>query len=100
MTRQMILKLLQAFLDARATVVPSPKRLPLAPIVSDADGNVIESQDEFGQFDLDWDDPELIAVLEQNNQDEPADENVEKDRLVSEVSSCSFSILRAFNKGT
>ena len=85
MTRQMILKLLQAFLDARSSLIAPTKRPSLAPLVDDSDDAVRESQDEFGQFDLDWDDPELIAALEQNNRLEPPDENMLKDQKVAEV---------------
>jgi hypothetical protein len=85
-TRQKLRELIQAFLGARSSARPLPKRPPLAPLVDEYDETTRESQDEFGQFDLDWDDPELIAALDQNNHHEPRDECSAKDQKVAEVS--------------
>ena len=84
-TRQKLREILQAFLDARATVRPVPKRPPPPPLVDEFTETAKESQDEFGQFDLDWDDPELIAALEQNNQHGSLDEDSSRDQKVAEV---------------
>jgi hypothetical protein len=52
--------LIEATLRARAAVIPPPQRPRLAPIpVSKSQ----ESQDDYGDFDLDFDDPALLAAL-------------------------------------
>ncbi len=76
-----IQKLVQSFLDVRASVMPAPRRPALAPSHTTV---TEESQDEFGDFDLDFDDPELIAALETGagpvivNEDKLRDQRVAK----------------------
>ncbi|KAF9462969.1 Mus7/MMS22 family-domain-containing protein [Collybia nuda] len=52
--------LIEAMLDARALVVPPPERPRLAPTPNT---EIQESQDDYGEFDLDFDDPALLAAL-------------------------------------
>ncbi|KAG7443612.1 uncharacterized protein BT62DRAFT_319900 [Guyanagaster necrorhizus] len=53
-----IVDILVRFFDARASVLPPPER-PLVPSTMESQG----SQDEYGMFDLDMDDPTLLAAL-------------------------------------
>jgi hypothetical protein len=73
-----IRRLVQAFLDARREVMPAPQHHHVA-----AQENQ-ESQDDYGAFDLDLDDPELQAALGDNV--DSSNENKAKDELVSQVS--------------
>ncbi|KAK0467246.1 Mus7/MMS22 family-domain-containing protein [Desarmillaria tabescens] len=53
-----IVGILARFFDARASVLPPPER-PSVPSTIESQ----ESQDEYGMFDLDMDDPDLLAAL-------------------------------------
>ncbi|KAK0202807.1 Mus7/MMS22 family-domain-containing protein [Desarmillaria ectypa] len=53
-----IVDILVRFFDARASVLPPPER-PSVPSTIESQ----ESQDEYGMFDLDMDDPALLAAL-------------------------------------
>jgi hypothetical protein len=55
-TSEEIRRFIQAFLSARLGAVPRPPRPSVA--------TQPESQDEFGEFDLDMDDPDVIALME------------------------------------
>ncbi|KAF9511341.1 hypothetical protein BS47DRAFT_1298948 [Hydnum rufescens UP504] len=55
-TSEEIRRFIQAFLSARLGAVPRPSRPSVA--------TQPESQDEFGEFDLDMDDPDVIALME------------------------------------
>ncbi|KAI0079439.1 hypothetical protein K474DRAFT_1639613 [Panus rudis PR-1116 ss-1] len=57
-TGSAIRKLVQAFLDARAAIIPKPPR-PQLPIINKESQ---ESQEDYG-FDLNLDDPEILAAL-------------------------------------
>ena len=67
-TGEEIRKLVQAFLDARQAALPRTRQLPNTISRDDEDNQ--ESQEDYGAFDLDLDDPELQAALgsEQENQ--------------------------------
>lgn len=80
-TRTEIRKLVQAFLNVRATVIPKPPRPRPASEESQ------ESQEDYGDFDLNLDDPELLAALGDPSQSIAAQENKTKDKAVAEVSS-------------
>ena len=71
----------QAFLDARGRVIPRPRR-PL-PRVTVEDSQ--DSQDDYGQFDIDLDDPELLAALGEDAGPSDYKENKEKDKIVCET---------------
>ncbi len=53
-------RLLRSFLDARSLIIPRPSLPRAAPANN---GESQESQDDYGQFDIDLDDPELAAAL-------------------------------------
>ncbi|OBZ69025.1 hypothetical protein A0H81_11232 [Grifola frondosa] len=75
-----IRRLVQAFLDARAKVVPRPAR-PRPPVVEETE----ESQEDYGHFDLDLNDPELLAALGGNEDSSSATANKEKEKIVCEI---------------
>jgi hypothetical protein len=78
-----IRKLVQAFLDARQAAMPVPQRhLVIDP------GENQESQEEYGAFDLDLDDPELQAALGDNVESSLAKQNKDKDEQVWQVCAC------------
>ncbi|CCL98524.1 uncharacterized protein FIBRA_00523 [Fibroporia radiculosa] len=82
-TRIEIRKLVQAFLDARAAVLPKPAR-PRVPHVHAEESQ--ESQEEFAMFDqLDYNDPELLAALGEPGEGSTFQENKNKDQIVSEL---------------
>lgn len=74
--------LVQSFLDARRAAMPNPQRR-IAVVASEESQ---ESQDYYGDFDLDLDDPELQAAL--GNDVFPAlkNENTAKDQIICNVS--------------
>lgn len=78
-TRTEIRKLVQAFLNVRATVIPKPPRPRPASEESQ------ESQEDYGDFDLNLDDPELLAALGDPSQSMAAQENKTKDKAVAEI---------------
>ena len=82
-TRMEILKFLHSFLTARDEVIPPPRRPALAPL---GEAETQESQDEYGAFDIDINDPDLIAALDNGGDAQPADENKAKDVKIAEVS--------------
>lgn len=51
----------QKFLDARAAAIPPPQRPPLSMAALPSNE---ESQDEYGNFDLDLNDPMVVAAFE------------------------------------
>lgn len=67
-TGEEIRKLVQAFLDARQAALPRTRQLSTTIPRNNEDSQ--ESQEDYGAFDLDLDDPELQAALgnEQENQ--------------------------------
>lgn len=71
---------MQAFLDARQAIMGSAQRLPV--IASVANGESQESQDEYGAFDLDLDDPELQVALGDDGQFCLAKENKANEELI------------------
>ncbi|PIL22731.1 hypothetical protein GSI_15424 [Ganoderma sinense ZZ0214-1] len=71
----------QAFLDARGRVIPRPRRPPPRVAVEDSQ----DSQDDYGQFDIDLDDPELLAALGEDAGPSDYKENKDKDKLVCET---------------
>ncbi|CDO69890.1 hypothetical protein BN946_scf184884.g49 [Trametes cinnabarina] len=73
-----IRRLVQAFLDVRALVIPKPRRPQPRVIAEDSQ----ESQYDYDQFDLDLDDPDLLAALGEDISSSDASENKEKDRVV------------------
>ncbi|PCH39845.1 hypothetical protein WOLCODRAFT_142800 [Wolfiporia cocos MD-104 SS10] len=81
-TRVEIRKLVQAFLDARAAVIPKPSRHRLAAAPTEESQ---ESQDDYGLFDLDMDDPELLAALGEADKSHTLQENKRKDEIVCEI---------------
>ncbi|KAH9949775.1 Mus7/MMS22 family-domain-containing protein, partial [Amylocystis lapponica] len=81
-SRVEIRRLVQAFLDARAAVIPRPPRPSL--VTEDSQ----ESQEEYGRFDLTMDDPQLLLSLGLEAESVQAKENKknqEKDKLISET---------------
>ena len=82
-TRMEILKFLHSFLNARDEVIPPPRRPALAPL---CEAETQESQDEYGAFDIDINDPDLIAALDNGGEAQSADENKAKDAKIAEVS--------------
>ncbi|KAI9066820.1 hypothetical protein FKP32DRAFT_1673568 [Trametes sanguinea] len=80
-TGDQIRRFVQAFLDARALVIPKPRRPQLKVIAEDSQ----ESQYDYDQFDLDLDDPDLLAALGEDVGSSEASENKEKDKIVCEI---------------
>ncbi|KAI0655367.1 Mus7/MMS22 family-domain-containing protein [Cubamyces menziesii] len=80
-TGDQIRRLVQAFLDARSLVIPKPRRPQPRVVAEDSQ----ESQYDYDQFDLDLDDPELLAALGENLGDPEAIQNKEKDKIVCEI---------------
>ncbi|KDQ61632.1 hypothetical protein JAAARDRAFT_31105 [Jaapia argillacea MUCL 33604] len=77
-----IRRLVQAFLDARAAIMPTPSKPK--PAIEAVDRQ--ESQDEYDQFDFNLDDPELQAAL--GELDEPsrwAEHKREEERVLEVV---------------
>lgn len=84
-----ILKLLLSFLDARNRIVPPSRRPALAAL---AEMETQESQDEYGPFDIDINDPDLIAALDNGGENPAVDENKSNDVKVAEVSQVADSL--------
>jgi hypothetical protein len=82
-----IRRLVQAFLDARQAAMPAPQRHPGAVLVGDQESQ--ESQEDYGIFDLDLDDPELQAALGNDGECSITTQNRAKDELVWQVSGIS-----------
>lgn len=82
-TGDQIRRFVQAFLDARAQVIPKPRRPQPRVIAEDSQ----ESQYDYDQFDLDLDDPELLAALGEDVGQSEHSQNKEKDKAVCEVPS-------------
>ena len=77
-----IRRFVQAFLDARGRVIPPPRRPQPRAVAEDSQ----ESQDDYGQFDIDLDDPELLAALgEDAARPSEYKENKEKEQIVCEI---------------
>ena len=77
-------RLLQAFLNARTAIMPMPQRPRVLPSVVPGGDNQ-ESQDDYGTFELDLNDPELLAALSDVVESPLAHEWKAKDRLVCDV---------------
>ncbi|BGP19854.1 hypothetical protein JCM10213v2_007985 [Rhodosporidiobolus nylandii] len=83
---------LACFLDVRRASLPRPRQVPPPPPVP-ADDGFGESQDDYGDFDLDFDDPELDKMLgiqpanadEANSQKAREDAVKAKDKAFSEL---------------
>lgn len=80
-TGDQIRRFVQAFLDARALVIPRPRRPQPRVVAEDSQ----ESQYDYDQFDLDLDDPELLAALGEDVGTSEHAQNKEKEKAVCEV---------------
>ena len=80
-TNNEIRTFVQTFLDARGRVIPRPHRPPPRAAVEDSQ----DSQDDYGQFDIDLDDPELLAALGEDAGPSEYKENKERDKIVCET---------------
>ncbi|KAL1950542.1 hypothetical protein VTO73DRAFT_5666 [Trametes versicolor] len=80
-TGDQIRRFVQAFLDARALVIPRPCRPQPRVVTEDSQ----ESQYDYDQFDLDLDDPELLAALGEDVGTSEHAQNKEKEKAVCEV---------------
>ena len=76
-----IQRLVQTFLNVRAAYMPKPRR----PTVHIAAEDSQESQDYFGMFDLDLDDPDLQAALGDEAEPPEVKEASRKDKSLAEV---------------
>lgn len=76
-----IQRLVQTFLDVRAAYLPNPRR----PTIHVATEDSQESQDYFGMFDIDLDDPDLQAALGDEGGSLETKEANRKDKLLAEV---------------
>lgn len=76
-----IQRLVQTFLNVRAAYFPKPRR----PTIHAATEDSQESQDYFGMFDIDLDDPDLQAVLGDESKSPEAKEVAHKDKLLADV---------------
>lgn len=80
-----IQRLIQAFLDGRAQVIPRPSRPPIQ--IREAAEDSQESQDYWGgQMDIDFNDPEVREALGEEPESPEAAEAKVKDKVVAEVS--------------
>lgn len=70
-------KCIQAFLSARRSVIPTNPIVRLKRVSQE------ESQEDYGNLDLDLEDPTLLALLD--NTDQIADQNHVADQKASEV---------------
>ncbi|KAK0488920.1 Mus7/MMS22 family-domain-containing protein [Armillaria novae-zelandiae] len=88
-----IVDILARFFDARTSVLPPPER-PLLPSTVESQ----ESQDEYGMFDLDMNDPDLLAALGENSPPIAACDFKSKDQALSkflhEVSWIPYQLLK------
>lgn len=75
-----IQKLVQSFLNIRMRIMPRVRCAALPSM--NANG---ESQDEYGEWDLDYDDPELIAALETNIAPAVVKDNAALDQRLAKV---------------
>lgn len=76
-----IQRLVQIFLNVRAAYMPKPRRPTIHPATEDSQ----ESQDYFGMFDIDLDDPDLQAALGDEAESPEAKEASRMDKLLAEV---------------
>ena len=76
-----IQRLVQTFLNVRAAYMPNPRR----PTIHAATEDSQESQDYFGMFDIDLDDPDLQAALGDEAESPEVKEVYRKDKLLAEV---------------
>lgn len=76
-----IQRLAQTFLNVRAAYMPTPRR----PTIHAATEDSQESQDYFGMFDIDLNDPDLQAALGDGPESPEAKEAHRKDKLLAEV---------------
>ncbi|KAF8885008.1 Mus7/MMS22 family-domain-containing protein [Infundibulicybe gibba] len=94
-----IRRLLESVLEIRILVMPAPSRPRIAPAAADTNQ---DSQDDFGTFDIDMSDPELIAAL--GEVDPPEMQNRKaKDAILSkfvESTSLFWIFWRAFSAST
>ncbi|KAF7430537.1 hypothetical protein PC9H_006245 [Pleurotus ostreatus] len=72
-------RLLLSFLEARDAVMPAPQRPVLVTIESQ------ESQDEYGGFDLDVEDPEFLAAMGEGEQTNQLRDHQAKEKVASEI---------------
>ncbi len=79
-------KLLLSFLEARDAVMPAPQRPTLVAIESQ------ESQDEYGGFDLDVEDPEFLAAMGEAEHASQLRDHQAKEKAASEVILLAFNI--------
>ncbi|KAK0501278.1 Mus7/MMS22 family-domain-containing protein [Armillaria luteobubalina] len=88
-----IVDILARFFDARISVLPPPER-PLLPSTIESQ----ESQDEYGMFDLDMNDPDLLAALGENSPPIATCDFKSKDQALSkflhEVSWIPYQLLK------
>lgn len=76
-TSEEIRRTLHCFLEVRKLTIPAPERPRLAPIPT-----AQESQEEYGVFDMDYDDPALLAALGGDGQPRmPSDEQIKDEAL-------------------
>ncbi|KAL6308241.1 Mus7/MMS22 family-domain-containing protein [Sparassis latifolia] len=77
-----IRRLVQAFLDARARVIPRPPRpRPVSAVAEETQ----ESQEDYGMFDLNMDDPELLAALGEVEESARMQDQKAKETVVAEI---------------
>lgn len=81
-TRLEILKLVQSFLYLRLKILP-PSSLRTPASIPQVESQ--ESQDEFMQFELDINDPDLLAALDMNVHDTANSDIKLKDKKAAEV---------------
>ncbi|SJL03746.1 uncharacterized protein ARMOST_07103 [Armillaria ostoyae] len=75
-----IMDVLARFFDARTSVLPPPERPSLPSTIESQ-----ESQDEYGMFDLDMNDPDLLAALGGNSPPTATCDFKSKDQALSKV---------------
>ncbi|CAL1712168.1 unnamed protein product [Somion occarium] len=80
--RTEVRRLVHEFLRARAAVIPKPVRSRKPSVVLEESQ---ESQDDYGQFDIDLNDPELLAALGESNSSSLSDDLLGKEQRVSEL---------------
>ncbi|TDL22229.1 hypothetical protein BD410DRAFT_749010 [Rickenella mellea] len=87
-TRKEIFKLVQTVVNAREKFMPV---LPRTSIASATESESQESQDEFAPFNLDMNDPELIAALEIDSSCTNIDRSKVMDEKMAEIMDIHFS---------
>jgi hypothetical protein len=79
-----IRKYIQVFLESRQVALPPARHLAPPAVPQE------ESQEEYGDFNIDLDDPQLLAVLEGPPVEPPVDSHRERDKQVANVRAFSF----------